>query len=209
MTTTLLFIRHTEHEAGPDVLIGRTPGVALTAAGREHAAAVATRLARLPIRAIYASPVNRARETAEIAGGRLGLEVQSEDGLNEVDFGAWTGTLFADLDRVPAWREWNSVRSACRPPGGETMLEVQARMLDVVRRLRERHPDDCVALFSHGDPIRAAAAYWLGVPLDLFLRIRVDLGSITAVALDDRGPDVLCVNQVGAAGLGWERALAR
>src|SRR5690606_29240778 len=119
MTTTLLFIRHTEHEAGPHVLIGRTPGVSLTREGREHAAAVAERLVRLPIAAIYSSPVDRARETAAVLAERLGLETAIEDGLNEVDFGAWTGKAFADLEQMPEWRAWNATRSMCRAPGGE------------------------------------------------------------------------------------------
>ncbi len=202
--TTLLFIRHTEHEAGPHVLIGRTPRVSLTPEGRAHAAAVAERLSRVPIAAIYASPVDRARQTAEVLAARLGLEITIEEGLTEVDFGEWTGKSFADLDHTPEWRAWNASRSTQRASGGETMLEVQSRLLNAAHRIYNRHRDGVVALFSHGDPIRAAAAYWLGVPLDLFLRIRIDLGSITAVALDDNGPRILCVNEV-VAGRGWER----
>ncbi|HSU65911.1 MAG TPA: histidine phosphatase family protein, partial [Tepidisphaeraceae bacterium] len=81
-----------------------------------------------------------------------------------------------------------------RIPGGELMLEIQSRIVKQMLRLREVHPEQCVAIVSHGDVIKAALAYWLGVPLDLFLRIEISLASVSVVAIGDYGPWVLCVN---------------
>ena len=74
------------------------------------------------------------------------------------------------------------------------MPEAQARMVGELERLRERHPDEEVAVVSHGDVIRAALAYYLGVHLDLFQRVEISPGSISRVELNPWGPRVLCVN---------------
>ena len=82
-------------------------------------------------------------------------------------------------------------------PGGESMLEIQARVVAEMLRLRERHRGECVALVSHGDVIRAAVAYFLGVPLDFILRFEISLASISVIAIGDGGPWVLGVNNTG------------
>jgi broad specificity phosphatase PhoE len=125
------------------------------------------------------------------------LPLQIRESLAEVGFGEWEGRKIDELRPLDRWKQWNSFRSGTRAPGGETMQEIQSRVVGEMFRLREEHPDDCVALVSHGDVIKSAVAYFLGVPLDLFSRIEIGLTSVSIVALADYGPWVLCVNNMG------------
>lgn len=196
-TTTFLLIRHAAHLLGGGTIAGRSADVHLSPLGHAQARAMAERVAKLPVRAIYCSPVDRARETAAPLAERLRLPVQIADALCELDFGDWTRKMLDELRPQPKWQQWNAFRSGARMPGGESMLEVQSRIVGEMLRLRDRHPDQCVALVSHGDVIKSAIAYWLGVPLDLFMRIEIGLASISVVAIGDYGPWVLCVNNTG------------
>lgn len=195
--TTFLLIRHGAHLLGGDLIAGRTPGVRLSPLGQEQARRMAERVARLPVAAIYASPADRTRETAELLAQALNLPVQVRESLNELDFGDWTGRSVMELRSVEGFTRWNGFRSGTRMPGGETMLEIQARMVGEMLRLREQHGEGCIALVSHGDVIKAALAWALGMPLDLLTRLEIGLASVSVVAVADYGPWVLCVNHSG------------
>jgi len=194
--TGFLFIRHTAHDLIPTTISGRMPGVHLNQTGRAAAEGLAEELASLPIRRILSGPLERARETAEPLSRKLGIDVQTAAEFDELATGEWTGLTFQQLGSRDDWKQWNTFRSAAHSPGGELMLEVQLR---VVRKLLELRKDDgLTAIFSHGDVIRATVAYYLGVPLDLFLRIAIDPGSVTFLQIDDRSVLVRCVNASGA-----------
>jgi len=192
--TTLVLIRHAAHELVGHTIVGRASGVHLSPDGVRQAQALAERLAGSAIAALYTSPLERAVETAAPVGARLGLEAALAEELNEIDFGAWTGRTIAELDRIEAWRRFNVFRSSARIPGGETMVEVQDRLLRLVDRLSAAHPGRTIALVSHGDVIKAALAHYLGVHLDLFQRIEIAPASISLVQLCSYGPRVLLVN---------------
>ena len=176
------------------MLVGRAPGVSLGAEGRRQAEALAERLAGVPLEAVYSSPLERARETAAPIAARLGLAVRAVEELTELDFGDWTGRTIGELAGSERWRLFNTFRSGTAAPNGEHMLEVQARMVRALERLRGAHPDGRVAVVGHGDPLKATLAHYLGVPLDLFQRIEIDPGSLSVVELADHGPRVLLVN---------------
>jgi probable phosphoglycerate mutase len=198
VTTTFYLIRHGAHDWLGKGIAGRLPGVSLNAAGRAQSDRLADRLAGVPFAAIYASPLERAQETAAPLAARRGLTVETLNDIHEMNFGDWTGKTFAELDAEPLWRPFNTFRSGTRlPGGGETMAEAQLRMVTGMERLRARHPDASVALVGHGDPIRAAVAYFLGVPLDLCARIEIESASVSVAALADWGPRVLRVNDTG------------
>ena len=196
--TTFYLIRHAAHDWLVKGIAGRLPGVSLNAAGRAQAERLAERLGDVPFAAIYASPLERAQETAAPLAARAGLPLQTLDDLHEMNFGDWTGKTFAELDAEPLWQPFNTFRSGTRiPGGGEMMAEAQLRMVMAMEGLRERHPNHAVALVGHGDPIRAAVAYFLGIPLDLYARIEIEPASVSVVALADWGPRVLRVNDTG------------
>jgi broad specificity phosphatase PhoE len=168
--------------------------VHLSPLGREQVERMVERVAGLGIESIYVSPVDRCRETAEVLARRLKLGVEIRDALAELDYGGWTGRRVAELREEELFRRWNAHRAGTRIPGGELMLEVQLRIVQEMIRLREMHDGNTVALVTHGDVIKAAAAYALGTPLDLLLRIEISLASVTVIAWGEYGPWVLTMN---------------
>lgn len=192
--TTFALIRHASHALLGHTIVGRRPGVQLGASGLREAEALAGRLEGWPIEALYSSPLERARATAAPLADRLHLEVQIAQELNEIDYGAWTNRTLADLRELAEWRRFNLFRSGSRIPGGETMLEVQERMLRLLERLGAAHPEQTIALVSHGDVIKAALAYYLGVPLDLLQRIELGPASLSILRVEPYGPQVLLIN---------------
>lgn len=200
--TRFLLIRHGAVDSSGKALAGRMAGVHLNERGRQQAQALSERLAGAGIDAIYSSPMERAVETARPLAGSLGLEVQSEPSLIEVDFGEWTNRSFAELSSDPGFQRFNAFRSTAAVPGGEFMLQAQARMITGLDDLRRRHPQATVAVIGHGDPIRAAVAWYVGIPLDLFQRIEISLASVSVVEIDADTVRVVSVNTTGnAAGI--------
>ncbi|HEX9991915.1 MAG TPA: MSMEG_4193 family putative phosphomutase [Acidimicrobiales bacterium] len=196
--TLVLFVRHGQTPTTGQTLPGRAPGLHLADAGRQQADAVAARIAALKqVDAVYASPLERTRETAAPIARARKLKVTVERGLLECDFGDWTGAELKGLRKLPEWGTVQRYPSGFRFPGGESFAELQARMAGAVTRLRERHPGGVVVAVSHADPIKAAVADALGTHLDLFQRIVVSPCSVTAVAYGAGGPTVLTVNSTG------------
>lgn len=209
-TTSVLLVRHGRTPTTGTVLPGRAPGLHLGGEGRAEADDVAARIAGLvdkrgrhQVRAVYASPLERAAETAAPIAAGLGLGVSTEAGLLECDFGEWTGAELKALAKRPEWKTVQRWPSGWRFPGGESFSEMQARMVACIGRLCARHPGETVVAVSHADPIKAAVAHALGTHLDLFQRIVVSPCSISAVAYGGAGPMVLAVNTTASlAGLG-------
>lgn len=195
--TLVLFVRHGHTPTTGKVLPGRAKGLHLSDTGRAQADLVAGRLARLPaIDAVYASPLERTRETAAPIAAARGLRVRTERGLLEADIGDWTGRELKSVRREKGWKAVQSYPSGFRFPGGESFTEMQSRMVATVERLRAGHAGGTVVAVSHADPIRAAVAHAMGTHLDLFQRISISPCSITAIAYGDTGPMVLSVNSV-------------
>lgn len=192
--TTFALIRHASHDLLGHAIVGRSPGVPLSQEGRRQAEFLAERLRPGSVEALHSSPLERARATAAPMAARLGLEIQIADELNEIDYGDWTSRTLADLHDLEEWQRFNLLRSTARIPGGEAMLEVQARMLRLIERLCSAHPEETIALVSHGDVIKAALAHCLGVPLDLFQRIEISPASISIIRVERFGPQVLLIN---------------
>jgi broad specificity phosphatase PhoE len=198
MSTTVFFVRHGAHDWLGRTLCGRMDGVTISQAGRAQAEAVARRLAGERITALYASPMRRAEETAAPIGRALTLQVQKVDALDEIDLGQWTGALLEDLDHAPEWAWWNNARGQHRPPGGESMLEVQARVARWLEDLAQRHAGKAVAAVSHADVIKAALCHALGLCLDHHGRIEISPGSISAIVTAPWGLKVHSINEVPA-----------
>jgi broad specificity phosphatase PhoE len=152
------------------------------------------------VAAIYASPLERAQETAAPIAEATGLPVQVEEGLVELDVGDWTGLALAEAAKRPEWKTIQAYPSGFTFPGGESFLAMQARMVATLDGLRARHPGQTVVAVSHADPIRAAVAHAMGTHLDHFQRIVVSPGSLTAIAFGHLGPIVLTVNATGDPG---------
>ncbi len=196
--TYLLLIRHAVNDVmKAKRLAGWLPDVHLNEEGQAQAEALAERIGHLPISAIYSSPLDRTRETAAPLAHRLNLEVQIREALGEVRYGEWTGKSLEELAKLDAWRVVQMYPSGMRFPGGETIREMQARVVDQLEAIAADHPRQLVAVFSHSDVIKAALAHFLGVHLDLFQRIMIDPVSVSVVATSPYGPHVVRVNDTG------------
>lgn len=176
---------------------GRAPGLHLSDAGREQAAQVAERLSGLRLDAIYTSPLERARETAEPTVAATGLPAIEESGLLEADVGEWTGESLGTLAKLGHWRGLSTSPSTFRFPGGESLAEMQARVVAVLDRVQAAHRGGTVVCFTHADPVRLALTFALGAPLDAFGRVFVDTGSISAIQFSVGAPPlVLATNSM-------------
>jgi len=186
-------IRHAAAEWPGERIAGRLPDIHLAEAGRRRAEQLAELLAGEKIAAVFASPRERARETAAFLARGRHVEIAAE--LDEIDYGDWSGESFERLAALPRWRAFNSLRSCTRIPAGELIVEAQARIVALIDRLREPPSGAAVALVSHADVIRAALAYYLGSPLDFMLRLEIAPASLSTISLEAEGPKILCVNR--------------
>jgi len=196
--TTILLVRHGQTPTTGRLLPGQAPGLHLSDDGKKQAEAAAARIAKLKrVTAIYASSLERARETAMPIARARDLAVRIERGLMDLDVGRWTGER---LDKVSKRPEWSSVQrhpSGFRFPDGESFMEMQTRMTGALARIVERHRGGVVVAVSHADPIKAALAHALGMHLDLFQRLNVAPGSITTIVYTSGPPMVLGMNSLG------------
>ena len=194
----MLLVRHGQTPSTGTSLPGRAPGLHLADAGVAQAEAVAKRIGELKsVDAVYASPLERTRETARPIAAARSLRVVPNRGLLECDFGDWTGRALKDLAKLPEWATVQRYPSGFRFPGGESFPEMQARITDTLAAVAERHRGGVVVAVSHADPIKAAVADALGTHLDLFQRIVISPCSVTAIAYAPTGPTVLTVNSTG------------
>ena len=194
-STLVVLVRHGQTPTTGTILPGRARGLHLSDKGREQAEAVATRLEALPkVDAVYASPLERTRETAAPIAKKRRLRVRVEKGLLEADFGEWTGQELKALFKQPEWQTVQRYPSGFRFPNGESFAEMQARITGTIDKLVARHRGGVIVAVSHADPIKAAVAQALGTHLDLFQRIVISPCSVTAIAYGPAGPAVLTVN---------------
>ncbi|MCU1497937.1 MAG: hypothetical protein JWM47_1890 [Acidimicrobiales bacterium] len=196
--TLVLLVRHGQTPTTGSTLPGRAKGLHLAEAGQAQAQAVADRIGGLQrVEAVYASPLERTRETAAPIAKAVGQRVKVDRGLLECEFGEWTGRKLSELNKLPEWQTVQRYPSGFRFPGGESFTEMQQRMVSTLERLGAAHRGKTVVLVSHADPIKAAVAHALGTHLDLFQRIVVSPCSVTAILQTPTGPVVLAVNSTG------------
>jgi probable phosphoglycerate mutase len=196
--TLVLLVRHGQTPTTGSTLPGRAKGLHLAEKGQAQAEAVAARIGALSnVDAVYASPLERTRETAAPIGRAVGQRVRVDKGLLECEFGEWTGRKLSELNKLPEWQTVQRYPSGFRFPGGESFSEMQQRMVATLDRLGAAHRGKAVVLVSHADPIKAAVAHALGTHLDLFQRIVVSPCSVTAILQTPTGPVVLAVNSTG------------
>jgi probable phosphomutase (TIGR03848 family) len=198
--STLLLVRHGLTAMTGPVLAGRTPGVHLDERGQKQAAALAERVAKLPLTAIVTSPLERCVETAQqlrdAQAGEPGWHV--DERLIEAGYGDWTGKQLKDLMKDPLWKVVQTQPSAVRFPGGEGLADMAVRAVAAVRDWDARLGDDAVwVACTHGDIIKAVVADALGLHLDQYQRIVPDPCSVSVIRYTSVRPYVLRVNDTG------------
>lgn len=195
LPTTLLLIRHAETATTGKVLPGRAEGLNISPKGLTQAEAVAeTVAARHKIAAIYASPMERACQTGEPLSRLTRRKIRIHPGLNECDFGRWTGRKLPALRKLPAWQQVQQNPSNFHFPDGESFLEMQNRMATTLLEIARSHRSKTVAVFSHADTIKAALTHFLGMHLDLFQRIVISPASVSTIQIGSGWTVVLGVN---------------
>jgi probable phosphoglycerate mutase len=196
MMTNVLLIRHALTDWVGERLAGWMPDIHLNEQGRAQAVALAQRLAEVPLSAIYSSPLERALETAQLLADARGLTIQVRERLGETQFGDWTGRALKELKDEKLWPVVQVYPSGARFPGGESMQEVQARMVAEIDDIRDAHAGQIVAVVSHSDPIKMGVAYYACLALDLFQRLTISPASVTVLGFTPFGPRLLCLNYV-------------
>ncbi|MGH9025317.1 MAG: histidine phosphatase family protein [Acidimicrobiia bacterium] len=186
----IAFCRHGQTAPNRDGLLLGRADPPLTGAGARQAEQLSARLASEPIVAVLTSPLQRARDTAAAIASATGCAVEVDERLVEIHYGEWDGLSFAELppDLVAMWRR----DPAFAPPGGESLLDVEARMGATTGELLGRAGNGVVVAVSHVSPIKAAVSWALGTGPELAWRMRLDVASITRIA---PGPTLLSFNE--------------
>lgn len=211
--TLILLIRHGENDVMHRRLAGRLPGVHLNENGRKQAQALARALEHAPIEAVYSSPLERALETAQPLAEARGLTVQIRPALSEVDYGDWQGRTYKQLRRAKLWKTVQDDPASVRFPNGETLVEVQQRVIVELEHLARLHtrppqedqqqpPEAVIAAVAHGDIIRLALAHYLNMTINDFHRLTIFPASLSLIRLQpEQRPLVIHINQI--AGFNW------
>jgi len=194
--TIILLIRHGENDYVKEQrLPGRKSGIHLNKKGQAQAKAIAEKLKGAPIKAVYSSPLERTMETAKPIAKALDLIVISRQGLIETNVGDWQGKKIKNLRRLKIWPKVQLNPSRFRFPGGERIDDAQHRFVEEIEFLAEKHdPGDVLVCVSHADPIKLVVAYYIGLPLDMYQRLSVSPGSITALNVGEFGCQLLFMN---------------
>lgn len=191
-------VRHGVHSEFGQVLSGRAGAPRLTEAGRFQISRLAGWAGLEAVSVIQASPQVRTRETASILAAALQKDCTAVDALDEVDFGAWNGLTFGELEEDAGWRTWNSARWVAPTPGGETMAQAVRRMVDHMESTASTQCGQTILCVTHCDIIRGVIAHYLGLSLDNILRFDIDPGSVSTILLDEHGGRVTRINEVPA-----------
>ena len=185
---TIILVRHGENDwSKANKLAGWLPGVHLNETGHRQAEAVGQRLAVLPIKAVYSSPLTRCVETATYIADTHRLSVQHLDEIGEVRYGEWEGKKIKKLARKPMWHAVQFFPSRARFPGGETLGETQFRAVTALEETAARHEKEMIVVVSHADVIRLLLAHYLGVHIDLFQRLVIAPASVSILSLSPGG----------------------
>lgn len=185
---TIILARHGENDwSKANRLAGWTPGVHLNENGHRQAQALAERLAPLPVKAVYSSPLTRCMETAAYvaAAHRMGV-LQLED-VGEVRYGRWEGKKVSKLARKPEWIAVQFYPSRMRFPDGEALREVQFRAVQALETLSAEHAKSTIVVVSHADLIRLVLAHYLGMHIDVFQRLVIAPASASVLVLGEAG----------------------
>ncbi|MEU6428244.1 bifunctional RNase H/acid phosphatase [Microbispora sp. NPDC046973] len=194
VATSLLLLRHGQTPLSVEKRFSGLGDPSLTATGLAQAEAAALRLSRQPyeVEVIVASPLARARQTAEAVAARTGLAVLVDDDLRETDFGEWEGHTFAEIQqRWPRELEAWLADPDVAPPGGESFASTARRVEQARDRIVKAHEGRSVVVVSHVTPIKMLVRFALGAPPEALYRMHLDLACLSAIDYYADGPAVV------------------
>lgn len=177
----LYLVRHGNTDWTGKRLIGNTPGIHLSQLGRAQAKQLALYLGQFPLQAIFTSPLERAVETAFPLATLLKMIPNPADFLREIDFGELQG-LSTELASLDIWQQFSTHPAKVHFPGGESVIEAQNRVYSGLNDLAVQFADqDQIVCFAHCEILRLAVASALHIPLDEYMRLTIDPGSISCL----------------------------
>lgn len=183
----LLLIRHGRTAWNQEQRMqGSGSDIELDSTGREQAGKIAQALQKVPLMAVYSSPLKRAVATAQAIASPHGLEVRTEPGLEEIDAGIIDGMPLSELREKHGgfWHDWLFAGGVPRWPGGESLQDLQDRAMKATRGILERHSTGTVVVVGHTFVVTALILALLGLELALFRNLRVEIASITTLELN-------------------------
>lgn len=199
--TRILLLRHAHSVANSKgILAGRAPGISLSDKGVKQSIDLAERLHGVKFSQIRISPMERCAETVKPLISQFSKSVtvatgiEIDEDLVEVDYGKWTGKKLSALSKEKSWKVVQDTPSAMYFPGGEGLLDVQARAMRSLNRISKSSGSEAKLLVSHGDVIKAIVASVLGTHLDHFQKIVIDPASITVLDYNGKDYRVLTLN---------------
>ena len=194
--TRLVLVRHAEPDPAMEGRCYGTLDVALSAEGRRRATELGAALAPNPLAGVYASPLERAAETAAPIAGVQGLGVVTVRDLREVDFGELEGLTFDEIRAgwAELYREWMERPADVRFPGGESFSDLRDRALPALADIRMRHAGEAVVVVTHGGVVRIALADVLRLDEDASFRFGLDYGGVSVVDWVNGSPVLRVVN---------------
>lgn len=192
METTILLIRHGFINLA-DKIPGRLPDIHLSESGKMQVQQLIKLVSKYKVDHIYSSPLDRAVETALPLANYFNRKINMCNSISEIDFGIWTNKTFSDLEQVSQWKQFHYFRTGTKIPDGETMIDVQLRMIQQMNAFHQQHPGETILVVSHNDPVKSIIAYYLGISLDLFLRISIPNASVSVLSMFDESVLVRCI----------------
>jgi probable phosphoglycerate mutase len=180
--TVAMLLRHGETALSLEKRFSGRGDVALSDRGEAQAAATAKRLATSNVDVVVASPLRRAQQTALAVAEVLGLEVMTDDGFAETDFGEWEGSTFGEVakhspDALRAWLDDHTLA----PPGGESMASTAKRVASAHDRVVAAYPGQSVLVVSHVTPIKLMLREAIGAQIDAVYRLHLDPASLSVI----------------------------
>ncbi len=192
---TLILARHGETDVIGKRLTGQITGIHLNTIGRNQANTIAEKLQGVQFGAIFSSPLERAMETARPLSEACGIPISPHSGLIEINFGAWQGRQYKQLQKLKLWEAVHATPSIVTFPAGESFVTAQQRMVasleEIISVMGEK---DIAICFSHCDPIRLALAYFLNMELDDFQRLSIEPGSLSLISFINGKPHLGQIN---------------
>jgi broad specificity phosphatase PhoE len=197
----VMLMRHGETDWNREGrVMGRNP-IALNERGRAQVEAAARFAMTIRPDLIVASPLVRARQSAEIMSAGLGgVAIVEEAGIAEVLYGRWEGMVYHELLEDPYYAEYRKSPVEHPTPGGETIPQVQARGVEAVLRILREHAGRRVMFVSHGDIIRTILCHFMGLELGFFHRLRIDNASLSTVQVSGKFAELKFLNLLAEPG---------
>lgn len=177
----LYLVRHGQTEWNYQKrVMGRRP-IPLNATGVQQAQGIAKDLKDWPIEKIASSSLLRTKETSQIISDALGLSFKVYDGLIEIGVGEWEGNYWDEMGNDPQLKAFETTPSITRPPGGETLTEVQERAVHTIEEILLEEKPSNLLIVSHADTIRAVIAHYIQMDLDQSRRLQIDNASLSII----------------------------